>query len=328
MSSPQIRDKGQEYQYVTPIRQSPGGHEIMMYDTPGDKKIIIRHASGSGIEFTNDGSLIFTVLGDVQFRSSRSDESEKTLKKVDKDESSETMGVVRIKGSTIELEAQDSFGIYSGGDLTIKGNNSVVKGKENLSLESAKSLYIDTQELRERSVSRQQEVGSMEGPGGTGISPTGGNNEINVQGNTIIKNNDPKGGITLQSAGYLNIVCGAERVDVTGNPAVAASALASTATAGVVNPYFAMLEGRATYTHNVYPHPGPTPAPGQLLPPGSAVFQTPGGYYHLCGFKYQLDVLGLRLENTAGLYNRNTTTSETINVSGPYKLNALPILLN
>lgn len=331
MSSPKIRDEGQQYQYVTPIMQSPGGHEIMMYDTPGNKKIIIRHASGSSIEFTDDGSILLCAKKDIQFRGSRDpDTSNNSVRKIDNDDSIDVATRLQIKAGIIEFEAQESFGVYSAGDLTMKGNNVVNKGKENISIESAKSLYIDAQEIRERSVVRQSEIGSQEGAGGTNIFPTGGANEINVMGNTIIRNNNPQGGITIQSAGYLNFICGAERVDVTGNPIVAATSLASSVTQDTVNPYYAYLEGRATYTHNIYPNPGDQPA-AAVLPPGSMFLNTPGGYLHNAATTYTLNVTGFRLENTTGEYFRNTSgpaALEVLNVNGPMILNGKPILLN
>ena len=165
MPTPKIRDDGQEYQYVTPIMQSPGGHEIMMYDTPENKKIIIRHASGSGIEFTDDGSIIFIAKGSIQIRGSRDEEAERTVLKVDKSFSVEVAEDLQVKASTLQLESQKSGGMYSAGDLTIKGNNVLNKGKENISIESAKSLYVDAQEIRERTVARQSEIGSQEGLG-------------------------------------------------------------------------------------------------------------------------------------------------------------------
>lgn len=329
MTTPKIQDEGQEYQFVTPIMQSPGGHEIMMYDTDGDKKIIIRHASGSGIEFTDDGSIIITAKKDLHLRSSRDPAtSNKSILKVDNDFSTDIAADLQIKSSVVEIEAQDSFGLYSAGDITVKGNNVVHKGKENISIESAKSLYIDAHEIRERSVARQSEIGSQEGSGGSNLSAVGGANEINVMGNTIIRNNNPAGGITIQSAGYLNFICGAERIDVTGNPAIAAASLASSASPGAANPYYALLEGRATYTHNVYANPGPQPAPGTALPPGSMYINTPGGYQHNCLIKYELNTTGIRLEKHKGIYKRTTKGSEFINVSGPLKITAKPIVLN
>ena len=330
MSSPKIRDDGQEYQFVTPIMQSPGGHEIMMYDTEDNKKIIIRHACGSSIEFTDDGSILLCALKDIQFRGSRDPEtSNNSTRKIDNDDTIDVASKLQIKAGIIEFEAQESFGVYSAGDLTLKGHNVVNKAKENLSIESAKALYVDAQEIREKCVSRQSEIGSAEGIGGTAIGPAGGTNEINVMGNTVIRNNNPQGGITIQSAGYLNILCGAERVDVTGNPMIAAASLASHASGGNVNPYFAFLEGRATYTHNIYPNPGFQPAPAQVLPPGSMFLSTPGGYIHNSLLTYTLNVTGKRLENTIGPYFRNTVGIEVATVvSGPLVNVAGPILLN
>ena len=328
MPTPKIRDDGQEYQYVTPIMQSPGGHEIMMYDTPENKKIIIRHASGSGIEFTDDGSIIFIAKGSIQIRGSRDEEAERTVLKVDKSFSVEVAEDLQVKTSTYQIEAQKSGGLYSAGDLTVKGNNVLNKGKENISIEGAKSLYIDAQEIRERSVVRQSEIGSQEGPGGSNILPQGGANEINVMGNTIIRNNNPNGGITIQSAGYLNLVCGAERVDVTGNPAVAAAALTSNASAGTINPYYAYLEGRATYTHNIYPNPGTQPAIGALLPPGSAYLSTPGGYLHNSGVTWTTNNTGLTTFNTVGISNTATTKLASISCLGPLFITGNPLILN
>ena len=332
MSSPKLKDDGQEYQYVTPIMQSPGGHEIMLYDTPGNKKIIIRHASGSAIEFTDDGSIIFIAKGDIQFRGSRDPiRSNDSVRKIDDNDTYDIAEKIRIKAKNIEFEAQDSFGVYSAGDLTLKGNNVVNKGKENISIESAKSLYIDAQEIRERSVSRQSEIGSQEGPGGTNLLPQGGTNEINVMGNTVIRNNNPNGGITIQSAGYLNFICGAERVDVTGNPAVAAAALSSNATAGTINPYFAYLEGRATYTHNIYPNPGSQPAVGALatgLPPGSMYVSTPGGYRHDCATTWTTNNVGFTTLNTVGISNITTTKLASMTCLGPLFITGNPLVLN
>ena len=84
------------------------------------------------------------------------------------------------------------------------------RATESISLEGTKSVYLDTKEFRERVVSRRSEVGTMEdgSPGGINI--------LNVHGNAVIRNDDPNGGITISSKGYLNLVAGQERVDITG----------------------------------------------------------------------------------------------------------------
>lgn len=47
------------------ITQSPGGHIIEMNDTPGSERIMIRHISGSGIEFRPDGTILISAKGIV-----------------------------------------------------------------------------------------------------------------------------------------------------------------------------------------------------------------------------------------------------------------------
>ena len=84
------------------------------------------------------------------------------------------------------------------------------KATESISLEGQKSIYVDTKEVRERYVSRKQEAGTFED------GAQGGINVMNVYGNTIIQNDDPTGGITISSKGYLNLVSGKERVDLVG----------------------------------------------------------------------------------------------------------------
>ncbi|MEL0190438.1 MAG: hypothetical protein VW878_06405, partial [Candidatus Poseidoniales archaeon] len=44
----------------------------------------------------------------------------------------------------------------------------------------------------------------------------GGTNIINLNGHALINNTDANGGITIASKGYLNLVCGQERIDVIG----------------------------------------------------------------------------------------------------------------
>ena len=99
-SGSKIKDDEQEYQFSLPFF-SPSGHEFSFYDTPENERLVIRHTSGSHMEFKADGS-------------------------------------------------------------------------------------------------------------------EGGVNLMKVYGNTIIQNDDENGGITIASKGYLNLVAGQERVDLTG----------------------------------------------------------------------------------------------------------------
>ena len=328
MSGAKLADTGQEYQYTLPLIKTPSGHEIFAGDTPGNRRLQIKHSSGSQLLFTEDGSIVIIAKKDIQIRSGGDvANSEVAAINIDTDMFVNVNGKFHLKAKEIQMESDSNFAIQTSSDLTVKGNNVVNKATEQLSLEATKSLYVDTKELRERVVSRQSEIGSAEGIAGTGIEPSGGYNEINVMGNTVIKNNDPKGGVTIQSAGYLNFICGAERIDVTGDPTLAAISIASSASGGLVNPYINYLNNRATYTHIVRPSPGPTPGPA-LLPPGSMYLETPGGFLHTCGITWTTNVIGLTTLNTKGISNITTTGYASITSLGPLQLAGKPILLN
>ena len=42
------------------VQETPSGHVIEIDDTPGGEKILLKHKSGSGVEFRADGSLVFS----------------------------------------------------------------------------------------------------------------------------------------------------------------------------------------------------------------------------------------------------------------------------
>ena len=141
-------------------------------------------------------------------------------------------------------------------------------------------------------------------------------------GHHIIENNDPKGGITIRSAGYLNIVTAAERIDITGNPAA-------------ISPMFDPTPfGKATYTHIVNPYPGPTPKGI----PGSAWFQVaPGGYYETIlgpvvrtnlGPATMHTFMGPFKETYMGLKKKTVAGLEKATIAGIYKVTAAMIFLN
>lgn len=328
MGAAKLADTGQEYQYTLPIIKTPSGHEIFAGDTPGNRRLQIKHSSGSQILFTEDGSIVIIAKKDIQIRSGGDvATSEVVAINVDTDMVVNVNGKFHLHAKEIQLESDSNFAIQTSSDFTVKGNNVVNKATEQLSLESTKSIYVDSKELRERVVARQSEVGSAEGIAGTGLEPSGGYNEINVMGNTVIKNNDPKGGVTIQSAGYLNFICGAERIDVTGDPVLAATTIAANATGGLANPYINYVNNRATYTHIVRPSPGPTPGPA-LLPPGSMYIETPGGYQHNCGLSWTANVVGITNFITTGISNHTTTGYAEIVAGGPLQLRGNPILLN
>ena len=216
MSGSKVKDTKQEYQYSMPF-VSPSGHEFSFYDTPENERLVVRHTSGSHIEFKADGSIFIKAVKDIHTHSSvlsKQSESAKgaevTTQRIDTDLNLEVGGKLRIRCDELDLEVGSTGRVYAGTDFMIQGNNVVTKATESISLEGTKSIYVDTKEMRERVVSRQTEAGTMED------GSQGGLNVMNVYGNTIIQNNDEDGGITIASKGYLNLVAGAERVDLIG----------------------------------------------------------------------------------------------------------------
>ena len=59
-----IEDDKQEYQYSLPF-VTPSGHELTFYETPDNQRLIVKHASGSRIEFKADGSAFVKVMKDM-----------------------------------------------------------------------------------------------------------------------------------------------------------------------------------------------------------------------------------------------------------------------
>lgn len=278
-----ISDDEQEYQFSHPF-VSPAGHEFSFYDTPGNERLIIRHASGSHIEFKADGSVFIKAVKDIHTNSgvlSSDSDSQKgsdvNTTRINNDHALEVGGKLTIKCSQLDLEISGTGRVISGTDLIVSANNYIQKATESISLEGTKSIYIDTKEIRERVVSRVSEVGTMED------GKSGGVNVINVSGNTVIKNDDPNGGISILSAGYLNLVCGQERVDITGryteNPSV---------------------EARATFTNKIYP-----PTKRNLLD----VSATPGNYY---GYIATNSTTDIRLNEFTNIFGISATRAAKI----------------
>ena len=326
-----VEDSNQEYQYSYPF-VSPSGHEFTMYDTPGNQRLIIRHTSGSHIEFKADGTVFLKAVKDLHLNTSvASNEtgttnSEQTTIVVDNDLSIDVKGEFKLKAKRFDVEAGEAINMVAGTDMRLSGNNVIGKSTEQISLEGTKSIYFDTKEIRERVVSRISDAGTQE-PGAAG-----GQQVLNVNGNAIIRNNDPNGGITIQSAGYLNLVCGAERVDVTGDPGLAGQGAGLSKAMGNVS-YIPSLNGRATYTHIVRPNSGTSPRGIR----GSAYFEVgPGGYTEkIIGPTYRSQIgisdhnfTGLFKETYDGTKNKNVSGGEFVNIKGSYIVKARAIFLN
>jgi hypothetical protein len=296
-----ISDTTQQYQYSYPF-VTPSGHEFSFYDTPENQRLVIRHASGSSIEFKADGSIFIKAVGDLHTQSGvvassdgSSGGSDVTTHRIDTDYAWEVAGKLTIKCSELDFEIGSSGRILSGSDLIITANNLIEKATESISLEGTKSIYMDTKEMRERIVSRRSEAGTMEDKG------KGGVNIMNVYGNTIIQNDDPNGGITISSKGYLNLVCGQERVDITGLWTDMPS-----------------LEARGTFTNVVYA------GVGSALPPSGI----PGSYYESIEMNKDV-IIGMEETKEVGMSSiTNVGIDHITNVGALYMVNATKIFLN
>lgn len=324
-----IDDSKQEYQFSYPF-VTPSGHEFSFYDTPDNQRLVIRHTSGSALEFKADGTVFLKSVKDIHINSSvvnketGEENSEMTSILVDNDLTLDVKGKFKLKAEQIDIESGSTFSQVAATDLKLTANNIIEKATEQISIEGTKSIYMDTKEIRERVVARQTEAGSQD--------IGGGSNVMNVSGNCIIRNNDPNGGITLQSAGYLNLVCGAERVDVTGDPILAAQGVGVAAAIGNTS-YIPSLNGRATYTHIVRPNPGYSPRGI----PGSAYFEVgPGGYTENIVGPTIRNQIGPSSHNYFGPFDerymiskvKSVTAFETALIGGVYTVQAKIIYLN
>jgi len=211
-----IKDDKQEYQYTIPW-VTPSGHEFTFYDTPENERLIVKHASGSRIEFKADGSIFLISVKDIHQHSSiLSSQSENAQAadasglRYDTDLNLVVQGRLSIKATSLDIECGEYINTYAGTDYKLKANNIIEKATEAISLEGTKAIHVDTKKYTERSVRHIVEEGTKEDGG------PGGQNIMNCHGNTVIRNDDPNGSITISSAGYLNLVSGKERVDIVG----------------------------------------------------------------------------------------------------------------
>lgn len=296
-----IKDIKQEYQFSQPFI-TPSGHEISIYDTPGNARVVIKHTSGSHLEFKDDGTVFLKAVGDIHTHSgviSSKENSDKgsdtSTLRVDTDYAMQIGGKLHIKCSELNLEIGSTGRIIAGTDLIVSANNLIEKATESISLEGTKSIYLDTKEVRERIVSRRSEIGTMED------GPNGGINVMNVYGNAIIQNNDPNGGITISSKGYLNLVCGQERVDIVGRWTDKPS-----------------LEARATYTTQVH---APIRKPLDIS-------TRPGNYYEYIETSKDVIINLNANETVGGLRTRSVGAAEFVNIGGIQVVRAAKIFLN
>ena len=316
----------QDQQYAIPW-VTPSGHQFTFYDTPENQRVLIRHSSGSTLEFKADGSVIVRAMKESHERdavlsnqTTIGQGADQSSAVYDTDFNLDVAGKLNIKCSELNFEIGSAGKIKAGTDLVISANNIIEKGTESISLEGEKSIYIDTKELKERVQTTTTNVGSHE-DGGDG----GGVGVMNVSGNFILRNNDPNGGITLASAGYMNIVTGAERVDITGRYLPAPGAIEA--------------EQLATWTQKVY-----TPVGASTLnlsrPGGDYWFQSAmsSSYtYAMTGVTPTAGGNGLMTNVMTGNETHNvlvgnrvrlTGLNETVVVAGVQTVRASKIFLN
>jgi len=310
-------DNPQEYQYAVPY-VTPSGHELTFYDSPDDQRMVMKHTSGSHIEFKADGSVFLKAVKDLHMHGSvhsdNSDQakgSDSTTMRYDTDLRLEIGGTLSIKAARMEVEVSEYYNTIAGTDLKFSGNTVATKATEQISMEGTKSIYMDTKEMRERVVSRKSETGTMEGESGS--EPMGGVNILNVHGNAVIQNNDPNGGITIASKGYLNLVSGAERVDVVGKFTDTPS-----------------QEAAGTYTTKVYASQGSMDV-SQM--PGDYVFESEAGasykYATTSGGSSASQQDGYKEEVVMGNRTREVAAGkEDVKISGIQTVKAQMIFLN
>lgn len=350
------KDTDQKYSLsnLGPSYHSPSGHELSFYETEDNERLVVRHASGSHIEFKADGSVFIKSIKDLHMQTSVvSDQAggfDGSVKGADHttlnhktDLAIDVDGRLTIKCKELDFEVGNNTYFKSGADFKVEANNVIHKAAGQASIEATKSIYMDTKEKRERFVSTVTEVGSEETVGGLGggFAPIGGVNVINVTGNTVIENSNPSGGITISSAGYLNLIAGGERIDITGKWGPMSTGKATAFLPSAIAKPFA-----STFTNLVFdPLKGiPDPKMQYSAPPG-----TGGSYFTLCegskvdhvamtnflsplaaGNGYLTNVmLGNKTENVlAGNNFRNVTLNEIVTIGLIQKTTAAFIFLN
>lgn len=350
-----IKDDDQKYalSHMGPSYISPSGHELAFYETEDNERLVIRHSSGSHLEFKADGSVFIKSIKDLHMMTSVvSDQAggfDGSVKGADHttinqktDLAIEVDGRLTIKCKELDLEVGSNALLKASNDFKIEADNIINKSSGQGSYEATKSLYFDSKEKRERFSSSVTEIGTEEnasGIEGGGFAPIGGVNVINVTGNTVIENSDPSGGITLSSAGYLNLIAGGERIDITGKWGPI-----STGKASVFMPSKLAKPFAATYTNLIFDPVGGDPKMQYNAPPG-----TGGSYFQMCegsgmydfaiknpmapkamGNGHIVNILnGNKSENVMkGGRFRTVTLNETVGIAGVQVIKALRIYLN
>ena len=117
---------------------------------PTMRELLVKHASGSHLEFKSDGSIHLKAVKDVHTHTSvLSDQNGKakgadsTTNRADRDYTWEVGGRLKIKCSELDFEVDTTGRIVAGTDLITSANNVITKGTESISLEQ-RSRYTLT----------------------------------------------------------------------------------------------------------------------------------------------------------------------------------------
>lgn len=252
----QIKDNdGEQKQRYANVHVFPDGSSIEVYSSPDNQRVRIRHSSGSHLEFKADGSVFLKAMKDLHVNPSAVSKqnmeqkgSDKSTMRFDTDYVMDVRGRLFINCAELNVEAGSTARVSAGTDLILSGNNTIMKDTESLSLEPMKSLYVDTKEVRERVVHKTTYEGTDEDGG------KGGGQILKMDGKSVIINDDEEGGISIITKGYLNFVCGQERIDIVGKYTEKPES-----------------EAKATWTNKVF----------QPQPAGSQNKEKPGGTYYI-----------------------------------------------
>ena len=139
----------------------PDGSEFSVYSSPDNRRVLLKHASGSHIEFKEDGSVFIKANKQLIIDSGR-ETDEPTIFRCDSDLVFEVTGDFKVEANRFDLEAPKGTYINSsGGELKTSANNTIIGAHANMSIQPTKSLYISTGEMRESVTTKTTEAGSL-----------------------------------------------------------------------------------------------------------------------------------------------------------------------
>jgi hypothetical protein len=353
-----IKDNdGEQKQRYANVHVFPDGSAIEVYSSPDNQRLRIKHSSGSHLEFKADGSVFLKTIKDFHMNNSAMSKqnmeqkgSDKSTNRYDTDYVLDVRGRLFVNCAELNLEVGSTGRVTCGTDLIVSANNTIMKDTESLSLEPRKSLYIDTKEMRERVVEKDTYEGTDEDKG------EGGGQITYMKGKAVIMNDDEEGGISIITKGYLNFVCGNERIDIVGKytekPEKEAEA---TWTNKVFQPQPAASQNKekpgGTYyieTEGSEAHKICTKEPGQFIKPNGRFVQVMKGdnreqteegdkynlikkgdmYKQVQEGKYESKVKKDEKWEVEGERTRKVQKNEKVEISGEQKIKAKKIFLN